>query len=119
MRVKSPRRQRHNKIMKLAKGYRMARGKHYKAAREAVLHAGQYAYAGRRLRRRDKRSEWITQINAALTHISLESNQPKLSYSKFIAALKGKNITIDRKILAQLTLKDITAFKNVVAAVSA
>ena len=66
MRVKSPRRQRHNKVLKLAKGYRMTKHRLYKVAREAVVHAGQYAFAGRKLRRRDLRRTWIIRINAGL-----------------------------------------------------
>lgn len=119
MRTTNSRRQRHNKVLALAKGYRMARGKRYKSAHEAVLHAGQYSYNGRKLRKRDKRREWITQINAGLTHISMTDEQPKVSYSKFIAALKAKNINVDRKILAKLTLLDFPAFKQVVATATA
>lgn len=119
MRVKSPRRHRHNKILKLAKGYRMARSKHFKAANESVLHAGAYAYAGRRLRRRDKRSEWITQMNAALLQLSMETNEPKIAYSKLISAMKKKEITLDRKIMATLANEDFNTFKQVVASAMA
>lgn len=119
MRVKSPRRQRHNKVLKLAKGYRMARSKRYKAAHEAVLHAGQYAYAGRKLRRRDKRSEWIVQMNSALVQLSMETNEPKISYSKLIGAMKTKQIVLDRKIMATIAKEDFPAFKQVVASAMA
>ncbi len=114
MRVKSPRRQRHNKVLKLAKGYRMARSKHYKAAHEAVLHAGQYAFAGRRLRRRDKRSEWIVQMNAALVQLSMETNEPKIAYSRLINAMKTKNVILDRKIMSTIAKEDFATFKHVV-----
>ena len=113
MRVKSTRRSA-RKVLKMAKGYRMSRSKHFKAAQEAVLHAGQYAYHGRKLRKRDKRREWITQINSALTQISLETGKDKIAYSKLINALKQKNIDIDRKILATLTKEDFPTFTHVV-----
>lgn len=114
MRVKSPRRQRHNKVLKLAKGYRMARSRRYKVAQQAVLQAGQYAYSGRRLRRRDKRTEWIVQINAALSQLSAETKQPKIAYSRLIKALKDKEITLDRKTLAALSIDNFNSFKQVV-----
>lgn len=107
MRVKSPRRQRHNKILRLAKGYRMTRHRLYKVAHEAVVHAGQYAFAGRHLRRRDLRAAWITRINIALRNLGL-------TYSPFIAALKKSHIEIDRKILSDLATRNPNAFKQVV-----
>ena len=99
MRVKSPRRQRHNKILHLAKGYRMARHRWYKIAHESVIHAGQYAYAGRKLKKRDIRSLWITRINAALR---LQENP--ISYSKFIAVAAEKKVTLNRKTLSELAV---------------
>lgn len=107
MRVKSPRRQRHNKILKAAKGYRMTRHRLYKVAREAVIHAGQYAFMGRKLRKRDLRSTWITRLNAGLRSLGV-------TYSKFIPALKKAKIDIDRKILAELATSQPTVFKTVV-----
>ena len=107
MRVKSPRLKRHKKILKLAIGYRMTRHRLYKVAKEAVLHAGQYAYAGRKIRRRDLRSTWITRINAALRLLNVK-------YSDFIPALKKANIQLDRKILADLAVHQPKAFKEVV-----
>ncbi len=107
MRVKSPRRQRHNKILSQAKGYRMTKHRLYKVAREAVVHAGQYAFAGRRLRRRDLRSLWIVRLNAAL-------REHGISYSKFIPALKKANIQLDRKILADLAVRQPTVFAEIV-----
>lgn len=98
---------RHKKILKLARGYRGAKHRSYKRAKEAVLHAGQYAYAGRRLRRRDMRSLWIQRINAALTPYDL-------SYSRFIHLLKAAKIDLDRKILAQLALEKPELFKMIV-----
>lgn len=90
-------RQKHKNILKLAKGYWMSRSKQFKKAQEAVLHAGEYAFAGRKLRKRNMRKLWITRINAAL-------GEKNVKYSDFINILKTKKIEIDRKILAQLVL---------------
>ncbi len=109
MRVKSPRRARHNKILKLAKGYRMTKHRLYKVSHEAVIHAGQYAFAGRHLRRRDLRRLWIVRINAALEKYGI-------SYSKFIAALKTSKIQLDRKILSELATHQSQSFAAVVKA---
>jgi large subunit ribosomal protein L20 len=98
---------RHKKILKLAKGYRGAKHRQYRRAKEAVLHAGQYAFAGRRLRRRDFRSLWISRINAALKPYGL-------SYSRFISLLKKAEINLDRKILSQLALEEPEAFKKII-----
>jgi len=107
MRVKSPRRQRHNKILKLAKGYRMSRHRWYKIAHESVIHAGQYAFAGRKLRRRDLRAVWITRINAALRSLGVK-------YSAFIPALEKSGIKIDRKILSDLATRQPKVFAHIV-----
>lgn len=85
----------------------MARHRLYKVAKEAVTHAGQYAFAGRRLRRRDLRSTWIIRLNAAVRTFGL-------SYSKFIAGLKKANITVDRKILADLAVRHPQVFEQIV-----
>ena len=109
MRVKSGVRtkRRHNKVLKLAKGYWQSRSSQFKKAAEAVLHAGQYAYAGRRIKRRDFRSLWIVRINAAV--------RPEgLSYSQFMNKLKTKKITLDRKILSQIATEYPTVFKRIV-----
>ena len=118
MRVKSQSSTKHKKILKLAKGYRMARSKHYRTAHESVLHAGQHAFIGRKLRKRDKRREWITQINAALTHLAMQNGEDKLRYSQFVHLLKEKNIEIDRKILAQISIDDPETFTYIVEQVS-
>ncbi|MBL7150546.1 50S ribosomal protein L20 [Candidatus Microgenomates bacterium] len=109
MRVKTgpTRRKRHKKIIKMAKGYRMTRHKLIKRAKEAVLRAGQHAYIGRKLRKRNMRRLWIQRINAALT----EHNLP---YSKFINALKKAKIELNRKILADLAVSDPKTFKLIV-----
>ncbi len=109
MRVKTGyiRRRRHKKVIKMAKGYRMTRSRLYRVAHEALLHAGQYAFAGRKLRRRDLRKLWVQRINAGV-------RQHGLTYSKFINLLKEKKITIDRKIMADLAVKDPLAFRAIV-----
>ena len=103
---------RHKKIFSLTKGYVGGKSKVYQQAKEASLHAGQYAFAGRRQRRRDLRRLWINQMNIAL-------NNEGISYSKFIAQLKAKNILLNRKMLAEIAVKDINSFKKIVSAVTA
>ncbi len=98
---------RHRKILRMARGYRGAKHRQYRRAKEAVLHAGQYAYVGRRLRRRNIRTLWIVKINAALSPFGV-------SYSRFMNLLKKSGITLDRKVLAQLALEDPETFKNLV-----
>ncbi len=101
------RRKRHKKVLKRTKGFRMTKGRLYRVSKEADLHAGQYAYAGRKLRKRDTRRLWITRINAALTPLNL-------SYSQFINGLKKAKIELNRKILADLALTDPETFKDIV-----
>lgn len=86
-------RAKHKQVLKLAKGYRMTRHKLYKVASEAVLHAGQYAFAGRKHRKRQMRRLWIMRINAAL-------KPHELKYSQFMHSLRQQKITLDRKILS-------------------
>jgi large subunit ribosomal protein L20 len=100
---------RHKKILKLAKGFRGANSRLYKRAKEAVLHAGQYAYIGRKLRKRDMRRLWIARISAGVTQAS-----EKLNYSRFIKGLKDNNIALDRKILADMAATDFDAFSQIV-----
>ncbi|MFH0943131.1 MAG: 50S ribosomal protein L20 [Candidatus Beckwithbacteria bacterium] len=106
MRVKTGivRHRKHKKILSLTKGYRMSKNRLIKVAKEASLHAGQYAYHGRRLRKRNFRTLWIQRINAALTDTDMK-------YSRFIKTLKDKKIILDRKILADLAVKDPDTFK--------
>ncbi len=101
------RKRRHKKILKLAKGYRMTRSKLYKVAKEAVLHAGSYAYHGRKLRKRDFRTLWIQRINASLTGTGLK-------YSHFINKLKTNKIQLNRKILADLAVNHPKVFFKIV-----
>lgn len=109
-RVKSIAARKHRKIRKATKGFAAARRKRVKAGKEAMMHAGRYAYVGRKLRKRNLRSLWIVRLNAA---VRLEG----LSYSKFIAGLKKEKIEIDRKILADIAVSDPETFKKVVASV--
>ena len=104
-------RRRHKKILDLAKGYYGSRHRLYKRAADAVLHSGEYAFAGRRQRRRDIRRLWIVRINAGLRPLGV-------SYSKFIKMLKDANINLDRKSLSEMATNDIKAFEQVVKSVS-
>lgn len=112
MRVKTgtTRKQRHNKLLNQAKGFRMTRSRLYKVAHEAVMHAGQYAFIGRKLRKRDMRKLWITRINAA-------ARQNGLTYSEFMNLLKKSEIKINRKMLAHLAATDADKFKSIVESV--
>ena len=95
------------KIMKLAKGFWGAKSKQYRAASEQVARSLRYAYTGRKLRKRDFRSLWITRINAA-------ARLNGMSYSTFINGLKKQNITVNRKMLADLAVNDPAAFAKLV-----
>ena len=102
------RHRRHKKVLKRNKGFRGANNRLYKRAKEAELHAGQYAYVGRRLRKRDMRALWITRISAALQQMG-----GTLNYSRFIQGLKKANIGLDRKILADIAARDFASFKTI------
>lgn len=91
------------KILRLAKGYFGNKSKNYRIAREAVMKSLNYAYVGRRLRKRDMRSLWIARINAA-------ARINGLSYSKFMHGLKVAGINLNRKVLADLAVNDEKAF---------
>lgn len=99
-------RKRHKKILKLAKGYYNARRKVFRVAKQAVIKAGQYAYRDRKQRKRQFRALWITRINAA-------ARNNGLSYSRFINGLKKANISLDRKVLADMAVHDKAAFTAV------
>lgn len=94
---------RHKKVLNKAKGYYNARSKVFRAAKQAVIKAGQYAYRGRRLKKRDFRALWIQRINAA-------ARLYELSYSRLINGLKKAAIEIDRKMLADIAVNDPSAF---------
>ena len=100
-------RRKHKKILKLAKGYYGSRHRLYKRASEAVLHSGEYAFAGRRQKRRDLRRLWIARINAAL-------EPHDVSYSVFIKMLLDQKINLNRKILADLAIKNPSDFNMIV-----
>ncbi len=103
---------RHKKVLGKAKGYYNARSKVFRVAKQAVIKAGQYAYAGRRLKKRDFRALWIQRINAAARAYGL-------SYSRLINGLKIAQIEIDRKMLADLAVDDAAAFGALVTKVKA
>ena len=94
---------RHKKILAKAKGYYNARRKVFRAANQAVIKAGQYAYIGRKRKKRDFRALWITRINAA-------AREHGLTYSTLINGLNLAGIEVDRKILAELAVHDAAAF---------
>ena len=94
---------RHKKILAKAKGYYNARRKVFRAAKQAVIKAGQYAYRDRRAKKRDMRALWITRINAAARGFDL-------SYSRMMSGLKKAGLEIDRKTLADIAVHDIEAF---------
>jgi large subunit ribosomal protein L20 len=94
---------RHKKILKKAKGYYNARRKVYRAAKQAVIKAGQYAFRDRRAKKREFRALWIARINAAARPLGL-------SYSRLINGLSKAGLEIDRKTLADLAVHDIAAF---------
>lgn len=100
----------HKKILKLTRGHRGGRSKLIKEAKSSLLHAGEYAFAGRKLRKRDMRRLWIIRLQAAV-------RAEGLSYSQFISGLKKKNIKLDRKILADLAVSEPSSFKKIVAEV--
>ncbi len=99
-------RARHKKILKLAKGYYGARSRVYRVAKQAVIKAGQYAYRDRKQKKRQFRALWIVRINAA-------SRQFGISYSRLINGLNKANVAIDRKVLADLAVRDIEAFGEI------
>ena len=96
------------KVLKSAKGYWGARSKQYRVANQAVMKAGQYAYVGRRLKKRDFRKLWIARINAGC-------RMNNMSYSQFMHGLKVANINLNRKVLADLAATDMPAFAQLVA----
>ena len=94
-------------VLKNAKGYRGAKSKLYRVAREQVMKSGQYAYIGRKQKKRDFRALWITRINAAC-------RLNGISYSKFINGLKVKGIDLNRKVLADMAIREPAAFTALV-----
>lgn len=100
----------HNKLLDLTKGYRGTKSKLTKMTHEASLHAGAYAFHGRKLRKRNFRSLWIVRIGEAV-------KQQGISYSKFMNMLKKSKVLLDRKILSDLVVNDPKAFSKLVDSV--
>ena len=101
-------RKRRNKILKLATGYWGSKSKHFKMAKQAVMKSGNYAFAGRKQKKRDFRRLWITRISA-------QAKVEGINYSQFINGLKKANIELNRKMLAELAVSDKDAFASLVA----
>ena len=99
---------RHKKVLKLAKGYVGARSKVYKVAKQSVMKALDYAYIGRKQKKRDFRRLWITRISAAC-------KMNGMNYSQFMNGLKKANITLNRKMLSEIAINDPAAFAQLVA----
>ena len=100
-------RKRRRKILKLAKGYWGAKSKHFKMAKEAVMKSGNYAYIGRKQRKRDFRRLWITRISSGC-----KANG--INYSTFMNGLKKAGITLNRKMLSEIAIADAEAFTALV-----
>ena len=96
-------RKRRNKVLKAAKGYWGAKSKHFKMAKQAVMKSGNYAFAGRKMKKRDFRSLWITRISA-------QAKVNGMNYSTMMHGLKKAGITLNRKMLAELAVSDKEAF---------
>lgn len=105
-------RKRHKKVLKLARGYRGARGKQYRIAKQSVMRALAHSYAGRKQTKREFRRLWIARINAA-------ARQNGLSYSRFMNGLKNAGIQINRKMLAEMAVNDSAAFSQLAVKVKA
>ena len=99
-------RQRRNKVLKLAKGYHFDRRTKFRHAAQTVERALHYAYAGRKLLKRDMRRLWIQRISAATRTLDT-------SYSKFMSKLKSNNVTLNRKMLAEIAARDFVGFKSI------
>ena len=98
---------RRNRVLKLAKGYRGAKSKQFRTAKQAVMKSLNYAYVGRKLRKREFRTLWIARINAA-------ARLNGLSYSRFMNGLKNANVNINRKMLSELAITNPAAFTQLV-----
>lgn len=107
-------------VLKMVKGYRFGRSKKERAAKEAIFHAGKYAFAHRRDKKNDFRKLWNVRINAGLRHAEAGSGHAKasLSYSKFIGALKKADILINRKMLSELAAHSPETFSRIIKKVS-
>ncbi|MBQ1976074.1 MAG: 50S ribosomal protein L20 [Clostridia bacterium] len=101
-------RKRRNKVLKAAKGYWGSKSKHFKMAKQAVMKSGNYAYIGRKQKKRDFRSLWITRISA-------QCKVNGMNYSTFMHGLKKAGIELNRKMLAEIAVSDKEAFADLVA----
>lgn len=110
---------RRRNVLKMVKGYRFARSKKERAAREAIFHAGKYAFAHRRDKKNDFRKLWNVRINAGLDVLAVKgANGKELSYSRLIDAMNKKKVIINRKMLATLAETNPETFKRIVSKVS-
>lgn len=100
-------RKRRKKTLKLAKGYFGSKSRHFKMAKQAVMKSGNYAFIGRKARKRDFRRLWITRISAAC-------RADNISYSAFMNGMKKAGVTLNRKMLAEIAVADEAAFKSLV-----
>ena len=100
-------RKRRNRVLKAAKGYWGSKSKHFKMAKQAVLKSGNYAFAGRKLKKRDFRRLWISRISAAC-----KAND--INYSRFMNGLKKAGVTLNRKMLSEIAIADKAAFTALV-----
>ncbi len=100
-------RKRRKKVLKLAKGYWGSKSRHFKMAKQAVMKSGNYAYIGRKQRKRDFRRLWITRISAAC-------RMNGINYSTFMNGLKKANVTLNRKMLSEIAIADEAAFTALV-----
>lgn len=105
-------RKKHKKVLKLAKGYQGARSKQYRVAKQSVMKAMAYSFAGRKQTKRNYRRLWIARINAA-------ARMNDISYSQLMHGLKLANVNVNRKMLADLAVSDAAAFTSLVAAAKA
>ena len=100
-------RKRRNRVLKAAKGYWGSKSKHFKMAKQAVMKSGNYAFTGRKLKKRDFRSLWITRISA-------QAKVNGINYSLFMFGLKKAGVTMNRKVLAEIAVSDKEAFASLV-----
>lgn len=100
-------RKRRNKTLKMAKGYRGAKSKHFKMAKQQVMKSGNYAFTGRKLKKREFRRLWITRISAAVKPFGM-------NYSTFMNGLKKAGVSLNRKMLSELAIHDAAAFASLV-----
>ena len=105
-------RKRRNRVLKAAKGYWGSKSKHFKMAKEALMKSGNYAFAGRKMKKRDFRALWITRISA-------EAKVNGINYSQFMYGLKKASVEMNRKMLSEIAVSDKAAFASLVATAKA